>query len=51
MALREVTDVIAKAIIITFGWYAGMAVRGYVEDGLAVRRALEYYSVVHKEDR
>jgi len=51
VALRNVIDAIAKAILITFWWYVGMGLRGYVEDGLAVRRASEYYSVVHKEDR
>lgn len=51
MALRNVIDAIAKAIVITFWWYVGMALRGYVEDGLDARRSLEYYSIVHKEGR
>jgi hypothetical protein len=49
--IRDAADALLKAIVITFWWYVGMGIRGYVGDGLDACRAREYYSIVHKEDR
>ena len=51
MALRDVIDAVAKAILITFWWYVGLGIRGYVEASLDARHAHGYHSIVQKEDR
>lgn len=51
MKLIDVFDAFFKAFFILLWWTLGSILTTYVKSGLDARRAREYYSIVHKEDR